>query len=377
MQYRLAPLFCRPWTLNGITPRLIESHYERNYGGELRRLNAISRELEALDPATTPPEAIARLKRDEAAALNSTLLHELYFASLGGDGRAVPEPMAEALTRDFGSVEGLAPAVHGPGRRLAGGSGWVLLTWLPRDGRLINIGLQRGHAGPRGRRADPGARHVRARLPHRLRRQRRGLYRRLHAQHRLGRGAGPLRGRDQGRAAASARAEGVRRYAGGQSRGGEGHARGRRGGADHRRPAAPLHARGPRTSWKARCGAIPNGWRTGSASCQARCAGRHLLRLRLPHRLPDGDRAAQGGLRRALHGRRPLRAGRRSAARSAGSRMETGRDAETSLHRRCLVPARAAPPCPGGQPHDPHRFRTRPSSSGRCSPAGVARWLGA
>ena len=50
MQYRLAPLFCRPWALNGITPRLIESHYERNYGGELRRLNAISEELAALDP---------------------------------------------------------------------------------------------------------------------------------------------------------------------------------------------------------------------------------------------------------------------------------------------------------------------------------------
>ena len=33
MPYRLAPLFCRPWTLNGITPRLIESHYENNYGG--------------------------------------------------------------------------------------------------------------------------------------------------------------------------------------------------------------------------------------------------------------------------------------------------------------------------------------------------------
>ena len=30
MQYRIAPLFCRPWTLNGISPRLIESHYERN-----------------------------------------------------------------------------------------------------------------------------------------------------------------------------------------------------------------------------------------------------------------------------------------------------------------------------------------------------------
>jgi hypothetical protein len=30
MKYQIAPLFCRPWTLLGITPRLIESHYENN-----------------------------------------------------------------------------------------------------------------------------------------------------------------------------------------------------------------------------------------------------------------------------------------------------------------------------------------------------------
>ena len=51
--------------LNGITPRLIESHYEGNYGSALRRLNAITEELEALDPATASIEVINRLKRDE------------------------------------------------------------------------------------------------------------------------------------------------------------------------------------------------------------------------------------------------------------------------------------------------------------------------
>src|SRR5690242_19353319 len=105
MQYKLAPLYCRPWTLNGMTPRLIESHYEGNDDSALRRLNAITAELEALDPATAPAGAINRLKRDQALVLNSTLLHELYFASLGGDGRTVPEPLASALARDFGSVD--------------------------------------------------------------------------------------------------------------------------------------------------------------------------------------------------------------------------------------------------------------------------------
>ena len=138
MQYHLAPLFCRPWTLNGITPRLIESHYEGNYGSALRRLNAITEELLALDPAATSPDVVNRLKRDEAAMLNSTLLHELYFASLGGDGRAVPETMAEALARDFGSPDRWRQEFIMLANALAGGSGWVLLTYVPRDGRLIN-----------------------------------------------------------------------------------------------------------------------------------------------------------------------------------------------------------------------------------------------
>jgi hypothetical protein len=36
MRYQLAPIFCRPWLLNGLSQRLIESHYENNYGGALR-----------------------------------------------------------------------------------------------------------------------------------------------------------------------------------------------------------------------------------------------------------------------------------------------------------------------------------------------------
>jgi Fe-Mn family superoxide dismutase len=138
MQYKIAPLFCRPWTINGMTPRLIESHYENNYGGAFARLNAVAEELAALDPQTTPPHVINRLKQEEMAALNSTLLHELYFASLGGDGRAVPEAMTSAITRDFGSVSRWRHEFTALANALANGSGWVLLSWVPRDRRLIN-----------------------------------------------------------------------------------------------------------------------------------------------------------------------------------------------------------------------------------------------
>ncbi len=138
MKYRIAPLFCRPWTLNGMSPRLIESHYEHNYGAALNRLNSVTRELEALDVKTTATQVISRLSREQSTLLNSTLLHELYFASLGGDGRTLSDTIASALTRDFGSVDRWRREFTALAEALTGDAGWILLTYVPRDGRLIN-----------------------------------------------------------------------------------------------------------------------------------------------------------------------------------------------------------------------------------------------
>ena len=137
MRYTLKQIHCRPWTLNGFSLKLIESHYENNYGGALRRLNAISEQLESLDFAQTPPFVLSGLKREELVALNSTLLHELYFACLGGDGQAT-KTMSAILARDFGSLERWRAEFRAMGYALGGGSGWVVLAYLPRDGRLIN-----------------------------------------------------------------------------------------------------------------------------------------------------------------------------------------------------------------------------------------------
>jgi Fe-Mn family superoxide dismutase len=137
MRYNLTPIHCRPWLLNQLSQKLIESHYENNYGGALRRLNAITERLETLDFAKTPPYALAALKRDQLTALNSTLLHELYFACLGGDGK-VTDAMRDVLARDFGSWQRWRDEFTGMGYGLGGGSGWVVLTYVPRDHRLVN-----------------------------------------------------------------------------------------------------------------------------------------------------------------------------------------------------------------------------------------------
>ena len=138
MKYRLKQIHCRPWVLGGMSLKLIESHYENNYGGALRRLNAITAQLESLDFARTPGYVINGLKREELVALNSTLLHELYFASMGGDGTQPTEAMREALARDFGSYLRWRDEFVAMGNALGGGSGWALLVYVPRDGRLLN-----------------------------------------------------------------------------------------------------------------------------------------------------------------------------------------------------------------------------------------------
>jgi superoxide dismutase, Fe-Mn family len=48
MKQELRPIPVRPWTLNGISERMIVSHYENNYGGAVRTLNAIRAELATL-----------------------------------------------------------------------------------------------------------------------------------------------------------------------------------------------------------------------------------------------------------------------------------------------------------------------------------------
>src|SRR5689334_5633757 len=137
MRYAIKPIHCRPWTLSYLPVKLIESHYENNYGGAVRRLNAITEQLESLDFEKTPGHVLNGLKREQLVALNSMVLHELYFASMGGDGQPT-KAMSEILARDFGSLDRWRSEFRAMGYALGGGSGWVLLTYLPRDGRLIN-----------------------------------------------------------------------------------------------------------------------------------------------------------------------------------------------------------------------------------------------
>lgn len=137
MAYEIKPLSCNPTKLKGLSEKLIVSHYENNYSGAVKRLNAITAQLESLDFSTAPVFVINGLKREELIASNSMILHELYFDSLGAESQPDGD-LRDALARDFGSVEKWQVRFSATGKALGGGSGWVLLTYSHRDNKLIN-----------------------------------------------------------------------------------------------------------------------------------------------------------------------------------------------------------------------------------------------
>ena len=132
------PLGFSAAALNGLSERLVASHHANNYTGAVKRLNAIRGQLATLDFGIAPGFQLNGLKREELVATNSMLLHELYFDSLGGDGRTMVPAMTLALDANFGSVDRWRAEFVAMGKALGGGSGWVLLTFLPREGTLVN-----------------------------------------------------------------------------------------------------------------------------------------------------------------------------------------------------------------------------------------------
>jgi Fe-Mn family superoxide dismutase len=137
MTYRIKPLSCDPANVKGMSERLIVSHYENNYGGAVKRLNLIEEQLAELDYAKAQNFLINGLKREQLIAMNSMILHELFFDGLGEQSAPGPA-LSAALARDFDSYERWRSEFVAMGKALGGGSGWVLLSWSPHDRMLVN-----------------------------------------------------------------------------------------------------------------------------------------------------------------------------------------------------------------------------------------------
>ena len=135
--YQAKSMSFDPKSINGISEKVLVSHYENNYVGAVKRLNAIGAQLAELDFAKAPNFMINGLKREELIAANSMILHEVYFDGIGG-GAKPGGALAAAIDRDFGSFDRWRTEFSAMGKAEGGGSGWVILAYSPRDKRLVN-----------------------------------------------------------------------------------------------------------------------------------------------------------------------------------------------------------------------------------------------
>ncbi|HEY4941656.1 MAG TPA: Fe-Mn family superoxide dismutase [Rhizomicrobium sp.] len=136
--YDVKPMPFDANAVKGLSAKILTSHYENNYTGAVKRLNAIGTQLAALDWATAPGFVVNGLKREQLIAMNSMILHEHYFSALGGEGGDPKGALAKAIGRDFGTLDRWRAEFSAMGKAEGGGSGWVVLSYSPRDKRLVN-----------------------------------------------------------------------------------------------------------------------------------------------------------------------------------------------------------------------------------------------
>jgi len=144
------PLPFRPGELAGLSGRLVQSHWENNYGGAVKALDVMRGRLRAaLADPDLPPYVYNELKREHLLRTGSVVLHELYFANLGAHA-APAAALRSRLASAFGSFDAWESEFRRIALGLGGGSGWVLLGHNPQLGMLENYWMADHATAPAG-----------------------------------------------------------------------------------------------------------------------------------------------------------------------------------------------------------------------------------
>jgi Fe-Mn family superoxide dismutase len=133
-KHAVVPLPFDPKRLKGLSEKLVVSHHDNNYGAAVKGLNKVEEEL-ARVTRDTPAFLVSGLKERELTFTNSLILHEHYFANLGGDGKRCGT-IDKALVAACGSEARWEEQFRATGMSLAGGSGWTILDMNLHTGQL-------------------------------------------------------------------------------------------------------------------------------------------------------------------------------------------------------------------------------------------------
>jgi Fe-Mn family superoxide dismutase len=104
--YEIKPFSLNPKSIKGISEKVLVSHYQNNYVGAVKRLNAIGIQLAELDFAKAPNFVVNGLKREQLIATNSMILHEVYFDSLGAAARPAGHSSMRLRVTSVASIAG-------------------------------------------------------------------------------------------------------------------------------------------------------------------------------------------------------------------------------------------------------------------------------
>ncbi len=112
-------------------------HHDTHYAGYVNKRNEIEKELKAVDKskANANYSVIRSLKLEETWNANGQILHEVYWDTMGGDGKADPSlGIVKKIIEDFGSVDAFKAEFVAVGKS---GRGWAVLAYDPlTDGKL-------------------------------------------------------------------------------------------------------------------------------------------------------------------------------------------------------------------------------------------------
>ncbi|MBU6151222.1 MAG: superoxide dismutase, partial [Chloroflexi bacterium] len=115
-------------SLEGISQKTIEAHHDRLYAGYVNKRNEIDAALPKADKskaAATYSEYRA-LKLEETFNADGQILHELYFAHLGGHGGKPSGALLTQIEHDFGSFEEFVADVSACGMA---SRGWATVAY--------------------------------------------------------------------------------------------------------------------------------------------------------------------------------------------------------------------------------------------------------
>jgi Fe-Mn family superoxide dismutase len=155
MKHTLPPL---PYDYAALEPhidaRTMEVHHDKHHATYVKNLNAALEKLPTLQDRSATwlllngdkvPEAARTAVRNNAGG---HVNHSLYWKAMSAAGGGAPKgPLADAITRDFGSFEKFKKQFAEAGEKLFG-SGWVWLARAQKDGGKLEVYTTTGHDNP-------------------------------------------------------------------------------------------------------------------------------------------------------------------------------------------------------------------------------------